>query len=244
MTHQGKSMHHRGDAYETKSKRGGLTVTCPHCNQILSVSDELRDKKYLSCEICGKVFRNPHFATYGKGLTKWQYFAIAAGFILALALISVVMDKSKEEPIEEVQISEGLKKIIEDINIVKDEYIPKNGMKKAVVETGKRFSPLFEEYIGRPIGRQEILDSEPLATYLVTYIGPDLWRKMKLCRQSEEGIVKEVSLSGNGFRYYYDCYQDRPDGNYFAFNFDENAEYFNFELQYDGETYLFQTALE
>lgn len=153
-------------------------------------------------------------------------------------------NKSKKKADEEVQISEGLKKILEETNIVKDEYIPKDGMRKAIVETGKKFSPLFEESIGKPVGRQEILDREPLATYLVTYLGADLWRKMKLCRQSEEGIVKEVSLSGSGFKYYYDCYQDRPDGNYFALVLDENQEFFCIELQFDGDVYFYMSEYD
>lgn len=103
---------------------------------------------------------------------------------------------------------------------------------------------MFEEYIGKPVGRQEILDREPLATYLVTYLGADLWRKMKLCRQSEEGIVKEVSLSGSGFKYYYDCYQDRPDGNYFALILDENQEFFGIELKFDGDVYFYMSEYD
>lgn len=215
-------------------------IQCPNCRSSLKIATNLQHESKIQCLICNHVFNNPLHQDDKKSIVKYTFgnflsdhkkgvfWTVFALFVLIVALMGNRETTSSKE--WEVAAQN------QTFEIAQEKELPSSTIDYLEHQSGQDLASVLDYYIGRPIGGQEILYTEPLLSLIKECVGENILRKMTYCKKSDEGLTKS---STSYVKYTYDCYEDIPNGNYFAFSYiyDRGIKAFFIEVKIDGKMY-------
>lgn len=93
------------NAISYKQQNGIKYVICPACRTSLTLHPSLFNTEYLTCNICGKVFKNPYFQKSGRKFSKkWLIFNLCVGVIACLSFLPKCNDAMKSDMLIENKV--------------------------------------------------------------------------------------------------------------------------------------------
>lgn len=205
-------------------------IICPHCGQKFLLIREYEHTYHLQCNHCYNKITNPYCKK--PILTTEQATGLLGAVIISLIIIISYKSCDTNTSVPPAPTETWINQIAETEN--------DKGFSNAILfqlerKFGNSFCSVFETYRHKNIGNQEILDTEPLKSLIITTVGENAFLKMKTFKRSEYGVVQ---VGTEYYHYTYDCYKTTPNDNYFAMAFMDDGEEkcFYLELRIDGKT--------
>lgn len=202
------------------------TMTCPHCFIKINVTDNLLHYRSLKCLSCGNEFQNPYYKPsklVDKLSPKQKTLFLFIGLTCVLMILMIIGSKETNNISEEPHLSEEWKNASLNQNFTIENEMEYNCdyLKDIENKTGKRLLYLFQANVGKSQPNQDVLKQEPLKTLLLSTYGYKIYNELLLYKKSDNWVMK---CNESYTKYYYDCYKDIPNGDYFAMTYVEDGK--------------------
>lgn len=222
------------------------TMTCPHCRSQIKVTNDLLNVRILKCLFCGGEFQNPYYKPSGfvdRLSPKQKRYSLFVGLTVLLMVLMIIGSKDAKNVSKDPQLSEEWKVAAQNQDFTVGNEMEYNCDFLLDIErkTGKRMLHLLQANVGKPQTNQDVLKQEPLRTLLISTYGSSIYNEILSYRKSDNWIMK---CNESYTKYYYDCYKDVPNGDYFAMTYVEDGTDIAFfmEVKTNGKMHNLQIS--